>query len=77
MLLAVVDWTPIIAAAVASLPGCLAAAVSLLNRREMRTDSGDSLGRVAERTHDLAAANSMLLTKINGDLHPKDKAVDE
>jgi hypothetical protein len=76
VLLAAVDWTPIIAASVAALPGCLAAFVSLLNRREMRTDSGDSLGRVAERTHDLAAANSMLLTKINGDLHPKDEARD-
>jgi hypothetical protein len=76
VLLAAVDWTPIIAAAVASLPGCLAAFVSLLNRREIKTPSGDSLGRVAERTHDMTAANNMMLNKINGDLNHKSEPVD-
>lgn len=76
MLLAAFDWTPIVAAAVIALPAYFGVLVSLLNRRDLRTDSGDSLGRVAERTHDMAAANQMMLQKINGDLHPKDKAAD-
>lgn len=68
-MLASLDWSPIIAAAIITIPALWAAVVSTLNRREIKTPSGDTLGRVSERTHDLSAANNMMLNKINGSLN--------
>lgn len=52
--IAAVDWTPVIVAGVtsicAAIPATIAAVASILNRRELRT-SGDSVGKLVERTN--------------------------
>ncbi len=60
------DWTTIIVAAIGIVPATLAALLSFRVHRQVRTPSGDTLGAVVERTHDVAAANTALLTKLNG-----------
>ena len=58
--------TLIICTTITAIPATLAAVLGYLNRRQIRTPSGDSLGEVAERTHDLAAVSvahtKMLIT---------------
>lgn len=53
-MLADIDWTPILAALAAGLPGIVASVLGFMNRRELRTPSGDRLGSIVERTHHLA-----------------------
>lgn len=60
MLLAT-DWTPVLVTLVATIPSTLAVVFTFLIRREQQTPSGDPIGEVVERTHDLAAANSLAL----------------
>jgi len=57
------DWTLVISAtiaAVASIANGLGVVLVIL---WLRTDSGDSIGHVVERTHDLSAASLMALTE--------------
>lgn len=77
MLLAAIDWTPIIAAAVAGIPGVLAALVALGNRRAIQTPSGDKIGEVMERTHDLSAADVALTTAAVKILHDGKSSAEE
>lgn len=56
-----VGWPEVALALIAALPGIIAAIASLLNRRDMKTPSGDRIGRVAEYTHDTAIANNLHL----------------
>lgn len=44
---------------IAAFPASLAAILAYLNRRQIRTPSGDSIGALAERTHDITHATSM------------------
>lgn len=71
MVLAVtVNWTQIlivgVPAYIAALGGAVAAVVGAMNRRALQTPSGDSIGAVAERTHDLAAVGVAAVTGTNG-----------
>jgi hypothetical protein len=50
-----IDWTIVIASAIPTVPATLAVIVSAANRRSLKTPSGDAIGHVVERTHDLAA----------------------
>lgn len=59
-----VDWTTVIVALIASLPAILAAIFSYLNRRQLKVPSGDRLGAVMERTHDLSAADVALSQQV-------------
>lgn len=61
-----VDWTTVIVAVCGALPGTLAALVALTVRRQLKTPSGDHIGAVVERSHDITSANFALLKKING-----------
>ena len=57
-----------IPAYIAALGGAIAAVIASLNRRSIRTPSGDSIGHVVERTHDLSAVSTAAVTGANGPL---------
>jgi cobalamin synthase len=70
-LLAVTTWPDVGVALVVALPGLVAAIIAYLNRRQIRTPSGDSLGAVAERTHDISHATNMSIVRMeNGRATP-------
>lgn len=56
-----IDWTLVIVALITAVPATIAALIGNSNRRALRTPSGDTIGRVAERTHDLAAVSTLAL----------------
>lgn len=57
---------------IAALGGAAAAVISALNKRELRTPSGPSIGEQVERSHLTAIANNMLLSRKNGPTKPID-----
>lgn len=57
-----IDWTNVIDTAIVAVPATIAAVASLHNSRKMKTPSGDFIGHVVERTHDLAAVSTAVLT---------------
>lgn len=61
-MLGVTTWPDVVIAAIVALPGILASVLAYLNRRAIRTPSGDKIGEVMERTHDLSAADVALTT---------------
>ena len=70
MLGVTVDWTQVlivgVPAYIAALGAAVAAVVGSLNRRALQTPSGDPIGHVVERAHDLAAVNAAaMVTKPN------------
>jgi cobalamin synthase len=50
-----VGWPDVAIALVAAAPALLAAIFAYLNNRAIKTPSGDKIGSVVEKTHDLAA----------------------
>lgn len=69
-----IDWTPVAAALSGAIPGALAAVYGFRIHKgtlhlidQVRVPSGEKLGDVVERTHDLAAINTLQLKKLNGD----------
>jgi hypothetical protein len=66
-LLGVTTWPDVGIAFVVALPGLLAAWVSILNRRQIRTPSGDTIGEIAERTHDITHATNMRVNSMDRD----------
>ena len=70
-----VDWTQVLIALIAGLPAILGAVFSYLVVVRTRTPSGDTIGKVVERTHDLSSADLALTTKVhkivkNGQITP-------
>lgn len=70
MLASSVNWTEVL---IVGVPGYIAAIfagiatiVSASARRSLQTPSGDRIGEVAERTHDLAAVGVAAVTGTNG-----------
>lgn len=70
MLASSVNWTEVL---IVGVPGYIAAIfagvatlIGAANRRAIRTPSGDRIGEVAERTHDLAAVGVAAVTGTNG-----------
>lgn len=59
-----VDWTIILTALITAIPAIIAALLGASNRRSLKTPSGDTIGRVAERTHDLAAVSTLALGDV-------------
>ena len=57
-----INWTDVIDTAIVAVPASIAAWASLRNGRKLRTPSGDNIGHVVERTHDLAAVGVAALT---------------
>lgn len=47
--IAATGWADVLIALIASVPGTLAALLAYMNRRSIRTPSGDPIGHVAER----------------------------
>jgi hypothetical protein len=73
---ATVNWTTVIVALITGLPAIIAAIFAAKSHGKLKTPSGDNIGHVVERTHDLAAANMGLLMHKNGptrDATPADK----
>lgn len=62
----VVNWTTVLVygvpAYIAAFAGVIAAIRGTQNRNAIQTPSGDSIGHVAERTHDLTAVNAAALS---------------
>lgn len=56
--------TLIICTTITAIPATLAAVVGWMNRQQIKTPSGDTLGAVAERTHDLAAVTAAHTTAL-------------
>jgi hypothetical protein len=52
---AAIDWTVVIASAIPTVPATVAVLIGSATRRALKTPSGDAIGHVVERTHDLAA----------------------
>jgi hypothetical protein len=66
-ILGVAQWPDVMLALIASIPATLAAVLSYLNRRQMRTPSGDSIGTQVERTHDITHATNMRVNSMDRD----------
>jgi hypothetical protein len=58
-------WPDVLIALISGLPAIIAAVYAYRIRREIRTPSGDSIGKVAERTHDLSSADLAMTTKVH------------
>jgi hypothetical protein len=66
-LLGVTTWPDVGIAFIVALPGLAAAYISYLNRRQIRTPSGDTIGEIAERTHDITHATNMRVGRMDRD----------
>lgn len=67
MIVAQVDWTPVLVAIIPSIPASIAAWRAGGIRRDIRTPSGDPIGHVVERAHETGIANNLLLRRANGE----------
>lgn len=65
MVLGSVDWTTVIVAAIGVIPAILSAYWAYRIRRDIRTPSGDTIGKVTERTHDLSAADLLATQAVH------------
>jgi len=54
----------VISTAITAVPATLAAVLGILGLRQIRTPSGDTIGKVVERTHDLAAVSVAHTTEL-------------
>lgn len=69
-----IDWTTVVVASIAGLPGTLGVVLTYLVRREQRIPSGGTIGEKVERTHDLAAASvahTSLIVRREGTVGPE------
>jgi hypothetical protein len=68
-------WPDVAIALIAAAPALLAAVFAYLNNRAIKTPSGDKIGRVVERTHDLAAVAAPRIERteavVNGEAEPR------
>ena len=60
-----IDWTQVLLALIAVVPGTIAAVGVLIVRKRITTPSGDPIGTVVERTHDLSSADLAMTTKVH------------
>jgi hypothetical protein len=70
-----IDWTSVLVAFVAGLPALIAAIGVLLVHAQIRTPSGQSIGRQIEGAHHVAIANNQRLVAINEKLHAPQSAL--
>ena len=75
---AMIDWNGFLEVGVpvwiAAICSGAAAIISSMNRRNLKTPSGDPIGKQVESTHHLTAANTGLLTQIHretGSIEPE------
>ena len=55
-MLVAIDWTPILVALIAGLPGIITAILTVRVKREIKTSNGQPIGPMVEETHELAKA---------------------
>lgn len=60
------DYTALAASLVSAVGAIIAAAVGAYVAKQVKTPSGDTLGQVAERTHDMTAVTVAAVTGLNG-----------
>ncbi len=65
-LVGTLDYSLIISATIAAIGAVTSAVVAAWVALQVRTPSGDTLGAVAERTHELAIVNALAVHKLNG-----------
>lgn len=63
-----IDWTQVLIALIAAAPATLAVYLSYRIHYKIRTPSGDDIGTVVERTHELAAVNEAVLLAMHSTL---------
>lgn len=84
MLVASIDWTNVLEALIAGLPAIIASLGALLyareshrtarqNQQDLQTPSGDPIGHVTERAHDLAAVTTAAVGNISQAVHARGK----
>lgn len=59
------DLTQIIIVLITTLPAIIAAIYARSVRRDVSTPSGDTIGSVVERTHELTAVNTGMLQQVH------------
>lgn len=64
-----IDWTIVLTALIPTIPAILAVLLGASNRRSLKTASGDPIGQVVERAHDLTAVGLLAA----GLVHPGPK----
>lgn len=62
----VIDYTVVISTLISALGAVSSAAIAAWIARQVKTPSGDTLGAVAERTHDLATVSVKTLHNLDG-----------
>lgn len=65
-----IDWTPVLVALCAALPGTVAAIVSLGNRRRLTTHNGRTIGQQVEEANVSSAASLVHTTRLVEDVVP-------
>jgi hypothetical protein len=63
-MIAAVDWTNVIDTAIVTIPAIIAAILAGKIHRQIKTPSGDPIGKVIERTHELAAVGVATVSKV-------------
>lgn len=71
------DWTAIIVAGIAAIPGTIAAIFARSVRQQIQTPSEESIGVVAEKAHHLASANYALLDIVRSEAAEMKTAVND
>lgn len=72
MVVAMIDWTAITVASISALGAIASAAISAFVLVQIRTPSGDAIGKVVERAHDTGIATNLLVRKLNGMDQPEE-----
>jgi hypothetical protein len=65
--LATTTWPDVGVALVVALPGLLSFIVAMANRKQLRTPSGDTIGELSERTHDITHATNLRVNLMDKD----------
>lgn len=69
---AAVNWTEVlisgVPAIIAAIGSAIAVVIGAANRKNLKTPSGDPIGTVVERAHDLSAVTVAATTGIDGPL---------
>lgn len=60
-----IDWNMVIVSFIPTVPALVGAFYAGRTHRRVKTPSGDTIGKVVERTHDLAAADLAMTTKVH------------
>lgn len=70
LVVSAIDYTLVISSVISAVGAITAAAVGAWVARQIRTPSGDRLGAVVERTHDLATVSVKTLHHLDGSDEP-------